>query len=203
MTLQFLSSKRVEGLDAEKDTIPVNALESGYSFTALDTPQEYIWNGVDTWVPIGGSSLAQQPWIEIARTTLTVQGQSLLISNMPNMMYYMVLHRGIRVSGSFNPKMSFNGDIAGNYSARGNTNFGADFTAPSATLGMGQGISDANSYFQYSTILNRQNFQKMAQIHAVTQEGVGAAIVPRSGIEFDKWVDTTQPIFNRFVVSIV
>lgn len=55
MTIQWLSSKRIEGLDAEKDTLPVNFLEQGYSFTSLDIAVEYIWNGVDLWIPINGT----------------------------------------------------------------------------------------------------------------------------------------------------
>jgi len=49
MTIQILSAKRIEGDDADKDTIPTTTLQQGTQFTAIDTKIQYIWNGIATW----------------------------------------------------------------------------------------------------------------------------------------------------------
>jgi len=198
LTIQWLSSKRVEGDDAEKDTIPVTSLESGYSFTALDTPQEYIWNGVDTWVPIGGAVGTIGGWKEIARETLT--GSGLIdVQGIANKRYYMLLINAIQNTPTNDLRIRFNSDSAMNYSDRGSQNGATDFTEINTTQDF-LGGGAVNEGFNVSYISNLVNKEKLLISNYTQREAVGAGTPPRRDEAVGKWANTTEEI-NRITTT--
>lgn len=200
MTIQYLSSKRVEGLDAEKDTIPVNFLENGYSFTALDTPQEYIWNGVDTWVPIGGVAPAGVGgWKELARQTLSVNG-NFDIAVFNNKSYLQFLLHGVGGGGDAqNVDVLVNGDVSNNYSDRLSTNGLTDTTninGADMSWDGGNGSIDVNTqFFVNSYCANLANKEKLFIGQTVGDAGAtGAGNVPQRAENYNKWSNTIDAI---------
>lgn len=196
MTIQWLSSKRIEGLDAEKDSLPVNFLENGYSFTALDNPVEYIWIEPN-WIQIGGTVPAVAGgWKEIGRLKLGAANNDVSVSiTLPDdeKMYYMILG-DLHSTGQVRDTLRLNGDIVGNYTARYGEN-GTEQTNIDQTQinRISSNYTDLSS-FNVAYLSNKVGNQKLVYSNNVTQTALGAGVAPDRVLTSGKHNQTANPL---------
>lgn len=206
MVIQWLSSKRVEGDDADKDTIPVNSLENGYSFTALDTPQEYIWNGIDTWVPLGGAAPGAGGWIEVGRTTLGAPASSIVVSGLPDKRYYMILADVNYVgTGTLVPRFQLNSDAGNNYADRSSGNGGADatnVTQPDSAVIMQTLETVGDRGFFYNYLSNFTTEDKLSILSSTDNDsGTGAGAIPNRREKVWKWANSASAVSSVTLIN--
>lgn len=130
-------------------------------------------------------------WEELARTTLSVAGDSISVTSIPARKYLRVLIRSIN-SGSTTSSLRFNNDSSANYAYRLDVNNGTTSTATGATSITGF-QSGSDTYLLVLDIMNFATSEKAVN-GVETTVGTGAGTAPARVEISAKWVNTTDQI---------
>ncbi len=137
-------------------------------------------------------------WQEIARTTLTVAGDTITVSSIPARKYLRVIIYTTN-SGQISQLLRFNNDSAANYSYTTSSLGAADTSTVSST---GVSITGGATYQMYTTIeiMNTATLEKIGYFKRFNSNTAGAATAPTRMEGAFKWVNTSVQI-NRIDVT--
>ncbi len=148
---------------------------------------EEVNNGIGTQV--GG-------WVEVGRTKLTSNSETIRVGNLPNKRYYMVLTNPIQDgTNTIGVETRFNDDGGSNYAGRRSTDGASDTTHTSQTniLGLSFGTTVPHS-FVVDYISNLEDKEKLMISHHVVSGVEGAGTEPNRSEIVGKWANTTDEI---------
>lgn len=131
-------------------------------------------------------------WQEIARTTLSVAGDTITVSSIPARKYLYIISNVIN-SGAITQVLTFNGDTGANYASSISTAGAADVTAVSQS---NLAITGSASYPMYFTlhINNATAQEKIGFLVRGNQNTAGAATAPTHQEGIIKWANTAAQI---------
>tara|TARA_Y100000310_G_scaffold106812_1_gene105271 strand:+ start:631 stop:1740 length:1110 start_codon:yes stop_codon:yes gene_type:complete len=146
------------------------------------------------------SAIPQTSWKEIARTTLTGNGDTITVNSIPAKDNLMIIINVLSTSGSDQVYGlgTFNNDTSSNYASRWSSNGGSDTTEGSA--------SSMRTYFAGSTthgefgimnVRNIANQEKLCEIYGAGIDTDGAGTAPKRREIVCKWANTSNQI-TRF-----
>ena len=152
---------------------------------------------------LSGSNLdtiTQTSWKEIARTTLSSNGDTITVNNIPARDNLMIIINVLSTSGSDQVygQGTFNNDTSGNYANRWSSNGGSDTSEGSA--------SSMRTYFAGSTthgefgimkVRNIASEEKLCEIYGAGIDTNGAGTAPKRREIVCKWANTSNQI-TRF-----
>jgi len=134
-------------------------------------------------------------WVELGRTTLGADGDTISVSSLADKRYYMVL-ADCKPSSSIQANLRLGNstvDTGNNYAHRRSVNGGADNTVTSTNF-MQWGKNDAHDQFQVGYIANLSGNEKLFLGHNVTRMTAGAGTAPERVEATGKWVNTSNPL---------
>jgi len=154
-------------------------------------------NGLNTLHAAGGGAGGIGGWVELGRTTLGSNGDTITVSSLADKRYYMVLGH-FTDSGLANVKYRMGNstlDTGGNYAKRQSVNGGADVTgAPQSNVEITQDNADDDK-FHISYISNNSSNEKLMFNWAVERgDNSGAANAPARVETVCKWANTSNPL---------
>jgi len=145
-------------------------------------------------VTLGGTGVGG--WVELGRTTLGSDGDSIDVTSLADKRYYMVLDYSLN-SSTIDSYTQINGDTGSNYSQRRSIDGGTDATNTSLTYQdavFGSGV--AVPHFGVRYIANYASKEKLTIGHYVRQNTAGASNAPNRTEIVSKWANTSNAI-NR------
>jgi len=154
--------------------------------------------GTDAERPLATSTSPPSGWKEVARTTLSGTSDTISVSDIPNMPYYMVLN-SIIPSGAVNNVWQLNGDAGGNYAYRYSDNGGTDGTGTSATHMFGSAITDSTPWFSVTYLTNSSGNEKLGYGNYTRQGSSGAGNAPQREEIVGKWSNTSNAISSLLI----
>lgn len=136
-------------------------------------------------------------WHEIARSTLTVAGDTIVADSIPAVKYLKIVLMGIASGGTLDTSIRFNNDTGTNYAGRWDSG-GAHATSVSQTaLPLESGsVASAGVILSTIEILNIATSPKIGVFNAVGVTTVGAGTAPTNLVGSYEWVNTSAQI-NR------
>jgi hypothetical protein len=152
-------------------------------------------NGLNTMQ--GGVGGAVGGWVELGRTTLGSNGDSISVSSFPDKRYYMILS-DITSSGQGATRPRINNDSGSNYAIRYQKDGGTDVTLTSETYftNYNGGFTNAN-VFHVSYLANYASKEKLLINHSNENENLGASNAPFRREYTGKWANTSDAV-NRW-----
>lgn len=152
-----------------------------------------------TQIDFGGAGVGV--WFEeIARTTLSVAGDTISVTSIPARKHLRIVVLLIN-SGQIDATMRFNNDSGANYSQQGSSNFGAGADITSATSqAMDAGTPSAVGYHTLE-IMNVATSVKIGIFRTVDAVDTSAATAPDSRTSFWKWANTSDQISRVDVLN--
>lgn len=142
---------------------------------------------------IPASALASDAgYIEIARTTLSVAGDTITVNSIPNRKYLRIIINALNTGGTIDTFLRFNNDSGSNYARRLSSNGAADVTGTGTTL-----ITFGNAAYPTYTIVDLDNIsaqEKLATVMSIAQNTAGAANIPGRTVGTAKWANTASVI---------
>lgn len=140
-------------------------------------------------------------WKEVARHTLTTETNPILVDEILDKRYYMILWHTKHTSGSWNqPRIRFgyNGttDAGGNYAQRYQMDYGQVTNALGTNTYMlgwaGQGNEPNQPLFGMGYIVNKSDKEKLVISYATDIDATGTADAPRQSQQVAKWINTSN-----------
>jgi hypothetical protein len=134
-------------------------------------------------------------WVEVGRTTLGSNDQTIDITSIPDKRYYMVLYNLHFIGAATGGGFRLNNDSGTNYSWRYSQNGAAD-----ATFGTNQsnihflGGHSGRPEFYVSYISNLANKEKLCIMHRNYKGDGGATSIPQRIELVGKWTNTSNAI---------
>jgi hypothetical protein len=132
-------------------------------------------------------------WVELARTTLGVAGDTIDVTGLPNKRYYMVLSNAIS-SGYTYHQIRLNGDSGSNYAVRRANNGATDQTITSQAGIFIAPTTMASKLFSVSYLANVSGKEKLGIDTVVNQDTAGAGTPPKRVEMVGKWANTSNSI---------
>ena len=154
-------------------------------------------NGLNTLHAVGGPGGAVGGWVELGRTTLGSNGDSISVSSLPDKRYYMILS-DISSSGQGATRPRINNDSGSNYSIRYQKDGGTDVTLTSQPYftNYNGGFTNAN-VFHVTYLANYASKEKLLINHSNENETLGAGTAPFRREYTGKWANTSDAV-NRW-----
>lgn len=138
-------------------------------------------------------------WPEIARTTLSVAGDTITVSSIPARKYLLFLVYANASGGTLDCTVRFNNDSGSNYAIK----YSVDYAAPTAIVShtsfpweYGATDSGGISSGKIEVIANITAEEKNFTWRSISQDAAGAATQAAMVDGFGKWVNTSAQI-NR------
>lgn len=137
-------------------------------------------------------------WVELGRTTLGSNGNSIDVTSLPDKRYYMLLFNGIPTT-SCSDTLRINGDSGSNYSWRVYVPGSGEIasTGTSALGGSYIASSDTSPRFHVGYYANLASNEKLEILQASSSGTSGAGNAPNRREWVGKWANTSNAI-NRF-----
>jgi len=139
-----------------------------------------------------------QWWHEIARTTLTVAGDTITVSSIPPRKYLYFRLSGVATGGTLDTSFRFNNDSGTTYAHRYSANHAAEVAAVSATsTPLESGATDSGSVASHTIeVVNIAAESKLLNWRALSEDATGGATNITVIEGFGKWANTADQI-NR------
>jgi len=164
-------------------------------------PYAGLGNSLQTAQAAGGAGGAVGGWVELGRTTLGSDGDSIDVTGLADKRYYMVLG-DFRSSGNTIPSVRFNSDTGTNYARRQSNNGGADATATSTNLiSWGSTDSAANQKFGFGYLVNLPSKEKLWIAQMGESGSTGAANATNRREVVAKWANTSNSISSVNIIN--
>lgn len=137
-------------------------------------------------------------WEEIARTTLSVAGDTITVSSIPARRYTRILFYALATGGVLDLSMKFNNDSGANYSRRFSDNQGASSTGVSLTsIPLEPGSVPSGQYeFGQLDLVNVETSEKMCYAQTYHSGTAGAGTAPNIAEMIVKYVSASA--ISRF-----
>jgi hypothetical protein len=140
-------------------------------------------------------------WQEIARTTLTVAGDTITVSDIPARKYLKIIFNLIPTGGTISGVFTFNSDSGSNYARRLSIGGGADST--SLTQTSVPAFMSASATFQHHIyqVTNVTTSEKVGYGTVIETSTAGAGTAPNRNEGAFKWVNTSSQISSITVTN--
>jgi hypothetical protein len=133
-------------------------------------------------------------WVELGRTTLSSQGDTISVSSLPDKRYYMILG-DTRPTGSAVAEVNLNGDNGSNYSETYSLNGASDTQAPNEDrMASMYNSSGVNRRFHVGYISSKSGKEKIGIFHTNENPLAGANYIPNRKDNAGKWNNTSDAI---------
>jgi hypothetical protein len=166
------------------------------NFEGLADGTEIADGAIDsTKIDFGGSG-AGIWWEEIARTTLTVAGDTISVQNIPARKYLKVLCMGIATGGTLDTSMRFDNNSSTVYAFKQSTNEAtATDLASTTNITLESGATDSGQLNTGSIeIWNIAGQEKNYRTMFISQDAAGGATVPTIISNYGKFAVTSGQI---------
>lgn len=134
-------------------------------------------------------------WQEIARTTLSVAGDTITVSSIPARNYLRFLFVGRATGGTIDSSFTLNGDTGSNYSysAINGGAFGNSINMSNMAL---EASSAATGQLVFASLefVNLATYQKLGVFTSIANTASGAGTAPSQYIANIKWANSTNQI---------
>ena len=141
----------------------------------------------------GGAAGGVGGWVELGRTTLGADADSISVTGLTDKRYLMVLSNINAKTGTTVIDQTYNGDTGSNYASRRSADGSADSTFLNGTNIDVGGIDTGRSVFQVSYIANLAAKEKLT-FYQTVYGSAGAANTPYRLEGAAKWVNTSNAI---------
>ena len=142
-------------------------------------------------------------WVELGRTTLGADGDTISVSSLADKRYYMVLSDLWASGANINVHARLNNDSGSNYAQRESTTGGADATATNQTELPIDALSIKGTVFGVSYLANLSSKEKLWISHDVGNDDTFgspvASTAPYRTEAYAKWANTSNAV-NRIDV---
>lgn len=139
-------------------------------------------------------------FLELKRTTLSVAGDTISVTGIPEKKYLRVICWAIPTGGNIDGAVRFNNDSGSNYTRRGSLNGGSDGVGTSLTS-TGFGDVASQPYLLTLDIVNVTNQEKLVQGHVVFGSSAGAGTAATRLETVGKWANTSSQITRVDLVN--
>jgi hypothetical protein len=137
-------------------------------------------------------------WVELGRTFLNETNNDIVVSNIANRRYYMLLMYSLTATSVVNSLFRVGSgtiDTGTNYSNRRSRNGLADLTFTNAITGIIRSNEVTQlPIFKMAVVANLSGQEKLSQSRTVVQRTAGAGTFPNREEQVAKWVNTVNPI---------
>lgn len=134
-------------------------------------------------------------WVELARTTLGSNGDTITVSSLPDKRYYKFILRTHPADGNTDDiKLSFNGDTGSNYAYRRSAGGVADDTFTSTNNFRIDAANGAYDRHVFGYVANYASKEKLVIAHDVIGQTAGAGTAPYRIETAGKWANTSNAI---------
>lgn len=157
-------------------------------------PYAGLSNSLQTAQAAGGPGGAVGGWVELGRTTLGADGDTISVSSLSDKRYYMVLCDGLSSGSGFNGQIRLNSDSGSNYAYRFSDNGTADGTGTSKTFGLMSPSPNTVPAFGVGYIANYSTKEKLMIFNAIRQNTAGAGTAPNRRESVSKWANTSDAV---------
>lgn len=136
--------------------------------------------------------------LEIARTTLTVAGDTITVSDIPARRYLKFIFVGIATGGTLDTNFIFNNDTGANYASKQSVQLTAAADLVSATaVSVESGATDSGQLnWSLLEVINVATNEKSFRFESASQDAAGGATPPVTVTRLGKWANTSAQI-NR------
>ena len=132
-------------------------------------------------------------WVELGRTTLGSDGDSIDVTGLADKRYLMALIN-VPTTGNARPRTRFNADTGNNYSDRWSQIGGGDNTSGSQSFIYNEVTSTTDDTFAVCYASNLSNKEKLTICHGVSAKSAGASQEPFRSEVVGKWANTSDAI---------
>jgi len=133
-------------------------------------------------------------WVELGRTTLGSDGDSIDVTGLADKRYLMALIN-VPTTGNARPRTRFNADTTNNYSDRWSHIGGTDdTTGTSKSFIYNEVTSTTDDTFAVCYASNLSNKEKLTISHGVSAKSAGASQEPFRSEVVGKWANTSDAI---------
>jgi hypothetical protein len=133
-------------------------------------------------------------WVELGRTTLGSDGDSIDVTGLADKRYLMALIN-VPTTGNARPRTRFNADTGNNYSDRWSHIGGGDTTTgTSQSFIYNEVTSTTDDTFAVCYASNLSNKEKLTICHGVSAKSAGASQEPFRSEVVGKWANTSDAI---------
>jgi hypothetical protein len=134
-------------------------------------------------------------WQEIARTTLTVAGDTITVSSIPARTYLRFILKAFASGGTLDSTIIFNADTGANYCGRWDSGgvHASSVNVNSLPIESGT-VASAGALFANIEFLNIASYPKVGTFNNVGVATVGAGTAPSNLVGSFEWVNTASQI---------
>lgn len=139
-------------------------------------------------------------YLEIARTTLGSNGDTITVSSIPARKYIKVVAFFTATGGNVTANLTFNGDTGNTYARRQSVNGGTDATVTSqSSIGLSSAATDPNYY--YMDFANLATQEKVVDIERISRGTAGAGNAPDRIKIIGKWANTSNQVTSMTLTN--
>jgi hypothetical protein len=150
-----------------------------------------LGNSLQTAQASGGGAVGG--WVELARTTLGSDGDSIDVTGLADKRYLMALIN-VPTTGNARPRTRFNADTGTNYADRWSQVGGGDNTTTSQSFIYNEVTSTTDDTFAVCYASNLAAQEKLTICQGVSAKAAGAATAPHRSEVVGKWANTSNAI---------